>query len=64
MDGSVMLTLTTLSMLAISVLESFASTEPQPASSATMESAAATGLNNAVVMPLCGYPGFISCPLD
>ena len=52
-DGSVTLTLTTLSALATLVTVSFVSTDPQPASSATMESAAVIGLSRPVVMLTC-----------
>ena len=59
-DGSVILTLTTLSALVTSCWESFASTDPQPASSATMESAAVIGLSRPVVMPLYGCCSLIA----
>ena len=59
-DGSVTLTLTTLSALATLVTVSFVSTDPQPASSATMESAAVIGLSRPAVMLPCGRWLFIA----
>ena len=59
-DGSVILPLTTLSALVTSCWESFASTDPQPADSATMESAAVIGSSRPVVMPLYGCCSLIA----